>query len=71
MNAALELRGVSKTYPPPTPVTALANIDLVIRSGETVAITGASGAGKSTVLSILGTLERPTAGVVRIAGANT
>jgi putative ABC transport system ATP-binding protein len=71
MNAALELRGVSKTYPPPTPVTALANIDLVIRSGETVAITGASGAGKSTLLSILGTLERPTAGVVRIAGANT
>jgi putative ABC transport system ATP-binding protein len=68
---ALELRGVNKVYPPPTTVTALADIDLVVDTGETVAITGASGAGKSTLLSILGTLERPTSGVVRIAGTDT
>ncbi|WP_433381374.1 ABC transporter ATP-binding protein [Actinoplanes sp. CA-142083] len=68
---ALELSAVSKVYPPPTAVTALDGIDLVVESGETVAITGESGAGKSTLLSILGTLERPTAGTVRIAGTDT
>jgi putative ABC transport system ATP-binding protein len=68
---SLELRGVGKTYPPPTAVTALADIDLLVGPGETVAITGASGAGKSTLLSILGTLERPTAGSVHIAGVDT
>jgi putative ABC transport system ATP-binding protein len=68
---ALELSAVSKVYPPPSTVTALAGIDLVVDAGETVAITGASGAGKSTLLSILGTLERPTTGTVRIAGTDT
>jgi putative ABC transport system ATP-binding protein len=68
---ALELSGVTKLYPPPTTVTALAGIDLVVEPGETVAITGASGAGKSTLLSILGTLERPTSGTVRVAGTDT
>jgi putative ABC transport system ATP-binding protein len=68
---ALELSAVSKVYPPPTAVTALAGIDLIVDAGETVAITGASGAGKSTLLSILGTLERPTGGTVRIAGTDT
>jgi len=69
--SAVELSAVSKVYPPPTSVTALAGIDLVLAPGETVAITGASGAGKSTLLSILGTLERPTSGTVRIAGTDT
>jgi len=68
---ALQLSAVSKVYPPPTAVTALAGIDLVVDAGETVAITGQSGAGKSTLLSILGTLERPTSGTVRIAGTDT
>jgi putative ABC transport system ATP-binding protein len=67
----LELRGVGKTYPSPTEVTALDGIDLTVGPGETVAITGASGAGKSTLLSILGTLERPSTGTVRIAGVDT
>jgi putative ABC transport system ATP-binding protein len=67
----LELRQVSKIYPPPTTVTALSDVDLVVRRGETVAITGASGAGKSTLLTVLGTLERPSAGTVRIAGTDT
>jgi putative ABC transport system ATP-binding protein len=43
-------------------VAALAEIDLTIDAGELVAITGASGSGKSTALNILGTLDRPTSG---------
>src|SRR6185503_13339564 len=43
-------------------VAALAEIDLEIHGGELVAITGASGSGKSTALNILGTLDRPTSG---------
>jgi putative ABC transport system ATP-binding protein len=69
--AALELSEVHKVYGQPTTVTALTDINLVVRVGEAVAITGASGAGKSTLLSILGTLERPTSGTVRIAGIDT
>ena len=71
MTPALQLQQVSKTYPPPTTVTALSDVDLVVQRGETLAITGASGAGKSTLLSILGTLERPSGGTVRIAGTDT
>jgi putative ABC transport system ATP-binding protein len=71
VSTALELYGVGKVYPAPSAVTALADINLIVGTGETVAVTGASGAGKSTLLSILGTLERPTSGVVRIAGIDT
>jgi putative ABC transport system ATP-binding protein len=49
-------------------VDALRGIDFVVRSGEFVSIMGPSGSGKSTLLSILGCLERPTAGSYRIAG---
>ena len=65
---ALELTGVTKEYPGSPPVTALRSVSLTIRTGEFAAIVGPSGSGKSTVLAIAGTLERPTAGSVRIAG---
>ena len=71
MTAVLELRSVGKTYPPPTTVTALANVDLTVGLGETVSITGPSGSGKSTLLNVLGTLERPSTGTVRIGGSDT
>ena len=71
MTAVLELRSVGKTYPPPTAVTALANVDLTVGLGETVSITGPSGSGKSTLLNVLGTLERPSTGTVRIGFTDT
>jgi putative ABC transport system ATP-binding protein len=65
----LSLRGVSKTYgEEPAAVRALDGVDLDIAPGEFVAITGASGSGKSTTLSILGCLELPSEGEYRIEG---
>jgi putative ABC transport system ATP-binding protein len=66
--AALEVAGITKSYPGSPPVVALAGVSLLIGAGERVAVTGPSGSGKSTLLHILGTLERPTSGVVRVAG---
>jgi putative ABC transport system ATP-binding protein len=67
----LELVEVVKTYPGDPPVAALAGVDLRIDSGELVAIVGPSGSGKSTLLHVMGTLERPSNGVLRIAGEDT
>jgi putative ABC transport system ATP-binding protein len=67
----LELAGVVKEYPGDPPVVALAGVDLRIGHGELAAIVGPSGSGKSTLLHVMGTLERPTRGVVRIAGEDT
>ena len=66
MAPVLDLRAVSKSYP--GPVDALRGVDLVVPTGQLLAIVGPSGSGKSTLLHIMGTLERPTSGEVRIAG---
>ncbi|MHA4817690.1 ABC transporter ATP-binding protein [Streptomyces aculeolatus] len=61
----VELTGVTKTY---GDVAALRSADVVIRRGELLAVVGPSGSGKSTMLNIMGTLDRPSAGTVRIDG---
>ncbi len=70
-NPVLELVEVTKRYPGDPPVMALAGVGLRIDEGELVAIVGPSGSGKSTLLHVMGTLERPSGGVVRIAGEDT
>ncbi len=67
----LELVDVTKQYSGDPPVVALAGVSLRVDVGELVAIVGPSGSGKSTLLHVMGTLERPTRGVVRVAGEDT
>jgi lipoprotein-releasing system ATP-binding protein len=65
----LEARGVDKNfYDGDRVVRVLAGLDLEVRAGERVAIVGESGVGKSTLLHVLGSLERPTAGTVLFEG---
>jgi putative ABC transport system ATP-binding protein len=61
----LHLQGVRKSY---GSVHALRAVDLTIAPGELVAVVGPSGSGKTTLLQIMGTLDRPTSGVVTVAG---
>jgi putative ABC transport system ATP-binding protein len=64
----LEVDQVYKVYPSEPPVTALRNISFSIDWGELVGIVGPSGSGKTTLLQLMGTLDRPSAGRVRITG---
>jgi putative ABC transport system ATP-binding protein len=68
---ALELIDVVKEYPGEPPVRALDGVSLEVHNGELTAIVGPSGSGKSTLLHIIGTLDRPSSGVVRVAGIDT
>jgi lipoprotein-releasing system ATP-binding protein len=65
----LEARGIVKSYPVGgRPLTVLRDLDLQVEAGEMVAIVGASGVGKSTLLHLLGGLDRVDQGTIAIDG---
>jgi len=69
--ALIEAAGLSKSYRTATgSVQVLTGLDLVVAAGEMVAIVGASGVGKSTLLHVLGGLDAFDAGTVRVGDAN-
>ena len=62
----VEAIGVTKIYGGGVPVTALMDADLIVHRGEMVALQGPSGSGKSTLLGLVGLLDVPTSGIVRV-----
>lgn len=69
----IELKNVSKSYPGPEggrSLTILQDINFELRTGSSAAIVGPSGSGKSTLLNIIGALDTPSSGEVRVNGQN-
>jgi len=71
MEPSLSAKNIKKTFYHPQEVEVLKDISLDLYPGESIAIMGASGEGKSTLLHILGTLEEPTSGDLLIANKLT
>lgn len=67
MMSLIEIKNLTKTYEGgEDPVQALAGVDLTMEKGEFISVVGPSGSGKSTLLTILGGLNHPTQGEIRV-----
>jgi lipoprotein-releasing system ATP-binding protein len=65
----LEVSHVTKAYPTPRgPLTVLTDVTFSLAAGEAAVIMGPSGSGKSSLLYILGAMEPPTSGTIKLAG---
>jgi lipoprotein-releasing system ATP-binding protein len=71
MTTLIEAERLTRVLPETVPVTLVKDVTLSIRENEFVAVTGPSGSGKSSLLYLLGLLDRPTSGVLRIEGRDT
>jgi len=69
--AIIETQDMTRILPGPVPVILVSEISLTVRPREFVAVTGPSGSGKSSLLYLLGLLDRPTEGTIRLEGADT
>jgi lipoprotein-releasing system ATP-binding protein len=68
MSPVLKAIKISKQFTHPTCVNVLDQISLEVSAGETCAIVGKSGEGKTTLLHLLGALDEPTSGMIEICG---
>ncbi len=71
MSALIAAENVSRILPGPQPVALVREVSFAIRPGEFVAVTGPSGSGKSSLLYLLGLLDRPTEGKILFEGRDT
>ena len=66
----IEATGLCKSYRDSKRVDVLTDLNLRVAAGESIAVIGKSGVGKSTLLHVLGTLDQPTSGTVRFDGVD-